>query len=305
MSGRYLGAILLFAGVLAVAAFVVAALVPAVAAWQLLLPALAAYALGVAFDVLPPGRPQRGAGAAADADRGDATGPLLVPGPRALDEGPLWTTYIPIDEPPAGRGMAATLVVAAIGLSLAAGAVVAWLAASGSGGPQAGSAPETPAPTEPARTASRTATRAPAPTATPTETATATPTATATATARPQPTPVPPTATRAGPTPTTPARQGDLSGRWQIVDTVTNGPGANETYTFTVQLQQAGSAISGSGGGLTLAGERQGDRVVVAFERSGGTGYFIWTAQGNNLLTGTFRDNGAGNGGTSIARRLE
>lgn len=326
MNGRYLGALALFAGVLAFAAAVLAALIPGVAAWQLIVPALVAYALGTYFDLLPPGRPPKAAPDIHSAHTPPAETiplagsygerpplpPVLVPGPRvkAQRPGAGGPVHYTVEEPPPQRGLAATLIVGAIGLSLAAGAAAAWLVASrdGEADPSSGAGDISPTATAGAAAA----TQSPTAGATATAVATSTPTPTATATTPPptptpvqraQPTPVPPTATRT-PIPE-PRPAGSLSGRWEIVDTVTYGPGANESYTFVVQLRQTGSALGGSGGGLELTGERQGDRVVVSFERPGGAGFFIWVVQGSDLLAGTFRDNGAANGGSSVARRLD
>ena len=324
MNGRYLGALALFAGVLAFAATILAALIPGVAAWHLLVPGLLAYALGTYFDLLPPGRPAKGGAPVytAHTPGGEPLPlsgsygeqrplpPVLVPGPRAKAqrEGASGPVSFTIEEPPPQRGLAATLIVAAVGVSLAAGAAVAWLAASrdGEANPAGGRGDISPT-----AIGLATATQPPATAATATGVATPTPTATATTpppptptlTQRAEPTPVPATATRT-PTPA-PRPAGSLSGRWEIVDTVTYGPGVNESYTFVVQLRQTGSAVSGSGGGLELTGERQGDRVVVSFERSGGAGFFIWIVQASDRLTGTFRDDGAANGGSSVARRLD
>ena len=82
------------------------------------------------------------------------------------------------------------------------------------------------------------------------------------------------------------------------------GPSTGESFSFVVEFRQAGAAVTGSGGGLNLAGVRQGDTVQVQFSRAGGGGQFTWTIQSDGSLAGNFEDYGARNGGVSVARRI-
>ena len=125
----------------------------------------------------------------------------------------------------------------------------------------------------------------------------------------PAPTPVPPTPTPVPPR-ATPATQpqleaGWMSGRWQITDTVTQGPDTGASFAFVVTLNEAGGRVSGSGDGLSLDGARQGTLIRVDFFRTGAAaGVFEWQVQPDGTLVGTFEDFGGNNGGVSVARRL-
>ncbi|MCC7366192.1 MAG: hypothetical protein IT303_17680 [Dehalococcoidia bacterium] len=325
MTRRYVGAVGLFLGVVCLAGLTLGAMLPVVESWQLVLAALVLYPAGVYFDLLPPGRPPGVVTAAAEApdEPGEPEGlpPAMVPGPPRSPGFAGWS-YVDMDgeaEPPQ-RGTLAFLVVAALAVGLAVGAVATGLAMSmREEGATEAAVPGTEPPAE--ATGEQSAV-SPSPTPSPTTEATATPTATATPSPTPSPTPEPPTPTptvarRTEPTPAPPtpvptlapqtsrSTAASIGGTWEIVDTVTYGPGQGETYRFEVDLRQAGGVVTGGGAGLDLVGERQGDRIVVAFEREGATGYFIWWVADGETLWGEFRDNGAENGGTSLARRVD
>jgi len=97
----------------------------------------------------------------------------------------------------------------------------------------------------------------------------------------------------------------DLSGTWQITDSVTYGAGSGQSFSFGVALSQQGTAISGSGDGLSLSGTVNGTAVHVSYTQDNGTtGSFDWTAGADGgSLAGTFT-NSSGNGGTSAGQRL-
>lgn len=119
------------------------------------------------------------------------------------------------------------------------------------------------------------------------------------ATVSPSPlaTPPPPTSralsTVASPTSATQ----DVTGTWNMVDTVTSGTDSGRRIEFTLQLQQAGEIVTGSTPGLALTGRRTGNVIHLDFTRTGSTGYFEWTVQLDGSLSGRYED--VGNGGTS------
>jgi len=161
--------------------------------------------------------------------------------------------------------------------------------------------------------ASAEATRTPALTApTPTLTATAAPVM-LTATPTPVPT-LAPTATLAPPTPlpptpappTLPPAPASFAGAWRIVDTVLQGRGAGQTYTFQVAITQSGSALSGGAAGdINLSGTVAGNIATVEFNQPGlgFTGIFIWTLGADGNAAGTFTSS-VPNSGTSQLVRL-
>ena len=91
----------------------------------------------------------------------------------------------------------------------------------------------------------------------------------------------------------------DVTGTWNMVDTVTSGADSGRRIEFTLQLQQAGEIVTGSTPGLALTGRRTGNVIHLDFTRTGSTGYFEWTVQLDGSLSGRYEDVGAKNGGTS------
>jgi hypothetical protein len=158
------------------------------------------------------------------------------------------------------------------------------------------------------------ATLSPAPATPPTRTPVSNPTSTPTH----PPTAVPPTRTRPAATraPTltpTPRDSGDsridpqqtsLSGDWLLVDSVTRGPGAGESYSFRVHFSERGALVTGAGDGLAIQGMRIGNVISATFQRGSSTGAFKWSIAENGQLVGTFVDAGAGNSGQSNARLI-
>lgn len=178
-------------------------------------------------------------------------------------------------------------------------------------------APATPTPAQaapPSQTVTQTAgstrtpaaaTASPAVAATPpAATPTLRPTVTRTATRSPEPATVTPNPANGGQ-----LRVGDttpnLAGTWQIADTVSYGPGAGQTFTFTIVLQQQGATLSGQGDGLRLTGLIEGRAIHASYTQdSGATGSFDWTLDaGDGSFSGSFT-NSIGNGGASAGRRL-
>jgi S1-C subfamily serine protease len=113
----------------------------------------------------------------------------------------------------------------------------------------------------------------------------------------------PPGRLTATPTPRAAVSNADISGRWELTDTVTFGQDKGRSFTFTTDVSQAGVNVVGTSSGLTFSGTRTGDRVRVTFVRAGGTGYFDWTVSSDGRLLGTYEDQGAANGGTSVGVR--
>ena len=177
---------------------------------------------------------------------------------------------------------------------------------NGSGGEQSPAKTDPPAGSKGAAVATAASTQTPTATPSPTEMPSPTPTATLEP-PTPTPTPPPPTPTPRPPTPTptvgAAAGTAVVAGRWTLTDTVTRGDASGSVFSFNITIAQAGAVITGGGGGLTIRGTVSGNRISATFTRAGGGGAFEWTMQGDGSLAGTFSDEGAGNSGTSIARR--
>jgi hypothetical protein len=124
------------------------------------------------------------------------------------------------------------------------------------------------------------------------------------------PTPVPPTPTPGPPTPTPNAivtitesgQAGWLNGRWQVIDTVQEGPGAGRTFSIPVDLRDVGGEITGASAEFELSGQRRGNQIRIEFTRANGSrGTFEWTVQPDGNLVGTFVDGESR--GVSVAKR--
>ena len=148
-----------------------------------------------------------------------------------------------------------------------------------------------------------TSTPTPVPNVTPTSTPTLAPTQLP-VTPAPLPTEPPrPAPTQAPPITSTPA---NFAGVWRIADTVLQGRGAGQTFTFEVSITQTGNAIQGGAAGvIALAGTAAGNIATVEFSQPalGITGIFIWTLGADGNATGTFTSN-VPNSGTSQLIRL-
>jgi hypothetical protein len=258
----------------------------------------ALYSLAVALDLLPPGRTKRDE----DESTGSEPGVERPREPEAIPArlaSPAYA-YARVDDEDdeehdrrAATAGAILVSAAAGGLAIIAAAIFFRLLNDDSGPDRQ----VVPVPTEvlPTETVvpSATATRTPSPTATPTETP------------EPTATPVPPTPIPATATPTRPSQQQvgiDVSGTWELRDTVISGPGAGESIAFSIELEQDGAAVSGGGSGLQIQGTIDGNIINVTFTRTGGSGRFTWRLVGNALV-GSFEDFGANNEGTSIGVR--
>jgi hypothetical protein len=101
------------------------------------------------------------------------------------------------------------------------------------------------------------------------------------------------------------AVSGDFSGRWRIVDTITSGSGAGQTFTFDVSLQQTGNTISGGNAGIQINGSVSGQTATVTYTQPalGHTGTFSWTLVSAARAEGTFTSS-VPNAGISILQRL-
>jgi hypothetical protein len=143
------------------------------------------------------------------------------------------------------------------------------------------------------------------------------PLATAEVTVSSTPAPPPPLASPlAAPTvPATPAplpaaetpaasEHSNLSDRWRIVDTVSEGAGSGQTFVFDVVLLQSGSSVSGGNFELSLAGTLDASGLTAQFTQpSGITGNFSWSLGSGGNGSGTFQSS-VPNGGTSQLIRL-
>jgi hypothetical protein len=145
--------------------------------------------------------------------------------------------------------------------------------------------------------------------------------ATAAATLTPVPptaTPVPPTAIPAAPTstavpgapapvapPPAAAATANFAANWRIIDTVTEGSGAGQTFTFDVTLTQTGNEIGGGNGGIVMTGSVSGTTASVSYTQPalGLTGTFIWTMGANGNATGTFTSSVPNSGTSQLIRR--
>ena len=125
--------------------------------------------------------------------------------------------------------------------------------------------------------------------------------------------PPPPPSPTSPPMPPSPTQQqappvalmANLSGRWQIADTVTEGAGLGQTYAFVISLSQLGDRISGGNGEIVINGlvEDQTVRASYLQPAFGYTGTFTWTLVAGNLAQGTFTSS-VPNSGTSTLTRL-
>ena len=133
------------------------------------------------------------------------------------------------------------------------------------------------------------------------------------ATQAPQPSPTPqaterpsrrsPTPAAAEPTP--PAAQADFSGLWRILDTVTQGVGAGESFAFDVVLQQNGGLVTGGNGGVQISGRVDGQTATLTYRQPelGYTATFTLTLVDGMWGGGTFTS--SVNAGTSTLHRLQ
>jgi hypothetical protein len=98
----------------------------------------------------------------------------------------------------------------------------------------------------------------------------------------------------------------DISGRWALVDTVTNGPGTGAQFSFAITISQQGSAVSGMGSGLTLTGVIDGGTIRASYvQDNGSTGGFVWSLDATSgAFTGSFT-NSIGNAGESVGQRSD
>ena len=183
----------------------------------------------------------------------------------------------PVTEPGPGAGVDGPTITPTASLSLITATPVTPTAT-----PEAATAtpePPSPSPTpEPTSTPAVTDTPVPQP-------ATATPTA-------------PPAAPASGPA--------DFSGRWRIVDTVTEGSNAGQSFSFEVTLVQDGKQVSGGNSGIQMAGVVSGDTALLEYSQPalGYTGTFIWTMVSEDRATGSFTSSHP-NAGTSTLLRLQ
>ena len=134
------------------------------------------------------------------------------------------------------------------------------------------------------------------------------------ATQAPPPTPTPPAtqrSSRRSPTPAAAeptaaaAAQADFTGLWRILDTVTQGVGAGESFAFDVVLQQHGVLITGGTEGIQITGRVDGQTATLTYRQAelGYTATFTLTLVDGMWGGGTFRS--SVNAGTSTLHRLQ
>ncbi len=97
-----------------------------------------------------------------------------------------------------------------------------------------------------------------------------------------------------------------FDGRWRIVDVVTSGSNAGQSYSFDVVLTQNGNQISGGNSGIHMTGVARGDTATVSYVQPalGYSGTFVWTMVSSHQATGSFT-NSYPNAGTSTLQRLQ
>ena len=107
------------------------------------------------------------------------------------------------------------------------------------------------------------------------------------------------------PTPPLPPTPASFAGTWRIVDTVVQGAGAGQTFTFQVTLTQSGATLQGGApGAITLSGTVAGNIATAQFTQPGLnlTGIFIWTLNADGNATGTFTSSVPNSGTSQLIR---
>ena len=127
-----------------------------------------------------------------------------------------------------------------------------------------------------------------------------TPIATPSALPRPLATPTTPPAASAG---INPVRS--FSGSWTAVDTVLDGQGAGQTFTFDVTLNQNGKSLTGGNGGITISGTVDGPKANLTFIQTsvGYQGTFTWTMTNGGNAEGTFSSSVPNSGRSELLPR--
>jgi hypothetical protein len=143
----------------------------------------------------------------------------------------------------------------------------------------------------------------------PSPTATSTAVALATSTPTPAPRPPEPAATPS-PLPTnppapSPASAANFSGDWTVVDSVSQGQGVGQTFTFDVTLVQSGSRLSGGNSGLVIDGTVSGRTATASFVQPalGHTGTFSWSMRADGNAEGSFSSSVPNSGSSRLVRR--
>ena len=105
------------------------------------------------------------------------------------------------------------------------------------------------------------------------------------------------------PTPAT--AQADFTGLWRVLDTITRGTGAGESFAFDVVLQQNGVLITGGTEGIQITGRVDGQTATLTYRQPdlGYTATFTLTLVDGMWGGGTFTS--SVNAGTSTLHRLQ
>jgi hypothetical protein len=77
-----------------------------------------------------------------------------------------------------------------------------------------------------------------------------------------------------------------FSGSWRVVDTVTSGSGAGQSFSFDVALSQEGNRLSGGNSGIVMNGRVEGATATLTYSQPalGITGTFVWTMTGSGAV---------------------
>jgi hypothetical protein len=96
----------------------------------------------------------------------------------------------------------------------------------------------------------------------------------------------------------------DFSGNWSVIDTVTAGTGAGQTFSFDVTLTQTGNSLSGGNSGIQISGAVSGSTATVTYAQPALrlTGTFTWTMS-NGGASGTFTSSVPNSGSSQLIRR--
>ena len=97
----------------------------------------------------------------------------------------------------------------------------------------------------------------------------------------------------------------NYAGNWRVVDTVTDGAGAGQTFTFDITLNQTGNVISGGNGGIIMSGTVSGQTATVSFSQPALdiTGTFVWTMGAGGNASGSYTSSVPNSGTSQLIRR--
>jgi hypothetical protein len=96
----------------------------------------------------------------------------------------------------------------------------------------------------------------------------------------------------------------NYSGSWRITDSVSEGAGAGQVFSFDVVLLQSGDRVFGGNAELSLEGTVNGDTLMVRFNQPhlGYSGQFTWVMTNSSRGVGSFRSSAPNSGQSTIVR---